>query len=389
VGVVQFEQFEVHVVPKYVGGNLGILRMLDYTRGIDALKRAPAVRELAMEGESLLDLIAMLLAEEATRLVRDGLLDDYITREEDLTTVRGRLLVREQVLRRFGRLDRLDCRFDELDADIPENQLVGAALLAARRCCSQVALREKVARLHSMFAAVCETPEGTDLAFEPMAYHRRNEHYRSAHDYARLLLRQLGVQDLYAPAGTRSFAFLIDMNRLFEDFVTRLVAQALPAAGIRVRSQARSGEIVIDESTGRRYALVVPDLLLERGTGPARVRLPVDAKYKLYDNRDLASGDIYQLFFYAFAFDPPGSLGSGRPARCFILFPSLDGATRIDLRIQTSLGARTARVTALGVSVPDALTAIDRGDERELPFVSALRSAVLEPESGLDAVSAA
>lgn len=76
VGVVRFEHFDVEVVPKYAGYNLGLLRMLDYTTGLDALKRAPAVRDLAMDGTSLLDLIGMLLCEEATRLLRDGLLDD-------------------------------------------------------------------------------------------------------------------------------------------------------------------------------------------------------------------------------------------------------------------------------------------------------------------------
>ena len=42
--------------------------------------------------------------------------------------LRGRLMMREQYLRRFGRIDVLECRFDDYDADIPENQLLAAAL---------------------------------------------------------------------------------------------------------------------------------------------------------------------------------------------------------------------------------------------------------------------
>lgn len=48
--------------------------------------------------------------------------------EDDLPVVRGRLLGDQQVPRRFGRVDRLICRFDEHEQDILENQLLVAAL---------------------------------------------------------------------------------------------------------------------------------------------------------------------------------------------------------------------------------------------------------------------
>ncbi len=382
VGVVRFEHFDVEVVPKYAGYNLGLLRMLDYTTGLDALKRAPAVRDLAMDGTSLLDLIGMLLCEEASRLLRDGLLDDYVTREESLTTLRGRLMVREQVIRRFGQLDRLECRFDELEGDIPENRLVGAGLLAVRRYCGHPLVRERAGRLHSIFVEVCQTTDDSLVPADSIAYHHRNRHYAAGHGYARLLLRQLGVRDLYAPGDGRSFAFMIDMNRLFENFVTQLVTEALARRGVHVGVQRRDRSIVIDESTERAYSAVIPDMLLEPHGSPAQRRLPVDAKYKLYETRGLDPTDIYQLFFYAFAFDSPDDREDGGPARCFILFPSLDGSARIGLRIQTALGARNGKVTALGVSVAEALAAIDVGLESELPFVVELAASVMVSPPG-------
>ena len=49
------------------------------------------------------------------------------------------------------------------------------------------------------------------------------------------------------------------------------------------------------------YAAVIPDILLERPASRSVAR-PVDAKYKLYDERKLDQGDIYQTFFYAWAY---------------------------------------------------------------------------------------
>ena len=72
----------------------------------------------------------MLLIEEVKALIRDGLIRDYHTVDDSVDVLRGRLRVREQFLRRYGQLHRIECSFDEFDGDIPENQMLAAALLA-------------------------------------------------------------------------------------------------------------------------------------------------------------------------------------------------------------------------------------------------------------------
>src|SRR3954470_18245602 len=42
VGVVRFSGLDVHVVPKFVGGSLRVLRMLEYAAGIRMMRRLPA-----------------------------------------------------------------------------------------------------------------------------------------------------------------------------------------------------------------------------------------------------------------------------------------------------------------------------------------------------------
>ena len=74
---------------------------------------------------------------------------------------------------------------------------------------------------------------------EELDYNRRNDHYRPGHVIARMFLRNLAVNDLYSPGTGESFAFLIDMNKLFEDFVTQLLVRAFAGTDVRVRPQAR------------------------------------------------------------------------------------------------------------------------------------------------------
>jgi len=151
IGVVRFDSFEVTVVPKVAGGNLGVLHMLEYASGFRALEPLESERSLAVAKRGRLpDLIGLLLADATRLLVRDGLLSDYVTREETLTTLRGRLRVDDQVRRRFLQVDRLECRFDEHETDIVENRLLAAALAIARRVCVDDGVRRSVGRYHSI-----------------------------------------------------------------------------------------------------------------------------------------------------------------------------------------------------------------------------------------------
>ena len=102
VGVVRLSCVAIQVRPKYAGNELGVLQMLRYAGGYQSMRRLSAQRSLAHGGSDLLDLICLLLAEEAALLLRDGALHDYSEEEDSLTTLRGSLRLREQVTRRFG-----------------------------------------------------------------------------------------------------------------------------------------------------------------------------------------------------------------------------------------------------------------------------------------------
>jgi hypothetical protein len=59
--------------PKLSGGNLGVLQMVDYASGLDALKRIEGNRDLGAGGASMLDLVCVLLVEASQAVLRQGL----------------------------------------------------------------------------------------------------------------------------------------------------------------------------------------------------------------------------------------------------------------------------------------------------------------------------
>ena len=309
VGVVRLPTVEIRAVPKVTGDLLGLVRLLEYTSGLDALTRLHDGATLEASGDSLLELFVLLFVEASERVLRRGLLSDYVEREDDLPIVRGRILGDRQMLERFGQLDRIICRYDELEHDVVENQLLTAALRVASPRVTSVGLQRRISRLRDVLEPICDADQ-LDLASArtTVTYNRLNGHYETAHQLGWLLFDALGIDDLFTPGDARSFSFLLNMNQLFERFVTRVVEQILPVAQYRVTSQVPFKSVVWNVSSQRPYTNIIPDVVVER-RGESNYRVAIDAKYKLYDERGFDQGDIYQTFLYAFALGATASGG--------------------------------------------------------------------------------
>jgi 5-methylcytosine-specific restriction enzyme subunit McrC len=369
-GFLRFPSFDISITPKLAGDNMGLVEMIAFTTGLDALKSNSAVRTLDVRGANLLDLICRLFVDACSSLLRRGLRSDYVTHEEQLGTVRGRLLADKQVLTRFGLIDKLECRFDEHETDITDNQLLTATLDIAAHRAENTTVRRDATVLATQFSEFCDPSDlNFALARAAIAYDRLNDHYRAAHQLAWLILDGLGIDDVYASGPTESFAFLIDMDLLFERFIYELVVRILDHQTFRVSYQQSTRSIIRDATTGKSYAAIRPDVVV---THRARnTRVAVDAKYKKYDEKHVAGDDISQSFLYAYAF------GSTHAARAVLLYPATIGAGRaLELEVRKGDGLSAARISAIGLHVPTVLSELQAATIG--PTSSALRGSIQE-----------
>jgi 5-methylcytosine-specific restriction endonuclease McrBC regulatory subunit McrC len=104
----------------------------------------------------MLDLVCLLLVEATQAVLRQGLVRDYTVHEEPIGALRGRLRVEEQIRRHYGQVDVLECRFDEHEADVLENQVLLAGLAVARRVTAKPEVRARATRLAIALAEVCQ-----------------------------------------------------------------------------------------------------------------------------------------------------------------------------------------------------------------------------------------
>ncbi len=358
------------MVPKLVGDPLRVLKMLEYSGGVRLLAHLPVERPLPEHGSDLFELIVMLLAEETRLLIRDGLIRDYRSVDDALVVMRGRLRIREQFLERYGSLHRLECQFDEYDGDIPENQLLAAALSAASARVRDTGLKAESYVLTHMLAGICE-PSTRDAAWyrRRIHYGRRNGRYRSAHTLATLVLDGLALADLFGQTSESVSAFMLNMNDVFERFVSRLVADSLAGSGLRVSTQESFGSVITDEISGHSYTRIRPDLVIAEIDSGRTV--PIDIKYKLYDRKKFSPADIYQTFLYAYALSTDAEY-----PRAGLIYPATRLVEGPGLRVNRAAGSGLAHICGAGLDVPFALDAIGSADEKALRanIVSAIRT---------------
>ena len=279
---------------------------------MDAFELREGERFHFAEAETLPDAMALSLWVAARRAFERGLLHGYRTEEESLYTVRGRIRMGDQIRRRFSMPFPVEVRYDEFTEDIVANRLVKAAAwqLGRMRLRSPKArdgLREVAARLGnvSLVEFAHDVPE--------VRFDRLNERYREVVTLSRLVLRRRLFES--GRGGVSAPGFHMDMNVVFQRFVTRALREALGVSDRTLRSDAELGG-------GHRISLaedgrirLKPDL--SWWDGP-RCTFVGDAKYK-HIKTNVPNADLYQLLAYATALDLPGGLliyakGERRPA---------------------------------------------------------------------------
>lgn len=248
-------------------------------------------RELATFApyDEMIDAVASYFADTVDDVVRRGLFRAYMERDENLPIVRGRIMFAEDVRLNFALRHRTYCRYSELTWDIPENQVLRQVTQALSNWpFRRSEVQTRLARIAAGLAELSYSSLTVD-DLDRFTYHRHNEHYRRPHALCRLFLESASLSE--HSGGVRFQTFLLDMNQLFESFISQAVEDRLEPS-FRVAAQIRTS---LD--TGGAIP-IRPDLLVSRGNEDLLV---ADCKFKRLGEDEFKNHDHYQLLAYCTA----------------------------------------------------------------------------------------
>jgi 5-methylcytosine-specific restriction enzyme subunit McrC len=294
VGSVRTPTVQLEVRPKDRLGLSRLLFLLSYAGGQGFRDDSVA----AVEHPDLWSALAESLAQLAERALSRGVLQGYLTVDESLRTVKGRIRISDQISRRPGMLVPLEVSYDEFTEDIAENRILRAAL---ERMGQVPRVRPEVLsrlrQLKGKLDAVTRLPAGAPLP--PWTPGRMNVRYHSVLRLAGLILRNASAEA--GEGKQQTAAFVVDMGQVFEDFVGAALREAMAAypGETRLQYNALLSEAVHDSDR----LSVRPDAVHLLGGRPV---VAYNAKYKAAADLGASlTADHYQMLAHCTALGVP------------------------------------------------------------------------------------
>jgi 5-methylcytosine-specific restriction enzyme subunit McrC len=294
-----------------------------------------------------INLLALLLVQQAQRLARRGLEKRYLSQIECGTRISGRIALTETIGMLARQSQRVCFEPDELSHNILPNQILKSTLSLLQRSESLAdKLREDTWRASLRLPGVEEIRLTSGL-FNKLTFHRNNRHYRLALEICRLLY------DLCLPDSSRRgeqrvrFVDIPEdetrMNELFEKFVLNFARVHFPAA--RAGSQILRWQGTWAEPDGHFLPRMQTDLTLDF----LDRKVILDCKYYREALKSgmgapkLRPGHLYQLMAYL---QNSAADGHGFPLEGVLLYPT----NGVDLELDYKLLGFPIRIRTLDLS---------------------------------------
>jgi len=278
IGIVRVGDIQIKVMPKFPVNNLFYLLGLH-----DGIKFESDMVNIA-ESRDITDLIFESFLRNATASTSRGLLTGYRRVEGTSKVLHGRILIGEQLKKRYGHIYPVEVAFDEFTENIPENIELNMAITKAMKFGNLTTAQHRDFRhLSRKFSEIDVTKIG-----QHWTKNRHNIHYWNSLVLADLINSGKGFYEELG--GVAVSGFTVDMYRVFEKFLLRELKVRLEKHGGVVETKY----LHLDEENRQRAQI---DIMWRRD---GQIKFIADAKYK--DPESNWESALYQVNTYATAF---------------------------------------------------------------------------------------
>ena len=250
-------------------------------------------------------------------LMRQGLLKSYVVHAEDTSSMRGKLLLKHQMLNDAMRRPKFFCEYDELEYDSIENRVVLQAMTIVERTSKNPHIKMKSMNYAQRLSGVVQKENVRRPERQRMmhSYNRQNARYRQIHGTCETIIERQGIDNIYSGEHSHVVPIFYDMDKEFERFVSNLFDKYYEGPGYvdtQIQEKAWKGE-------GLGSKGMKPDIIIREGR---EVKEIIDVKYK---TKDVTTQDLYQIGFYMHEYGKdnkdPDSI-----KRAFAIMPKYPGA---------------------------------------------------------------
>lgn len=274
---------------------------------------------------NLVDLLAKVLINSTRLILKKGIEKSYITVENDIPGIKGKMLVSDTIKRNTLYRNSTACRFDEFSPDVLMNRILVTTLRKLLNTRSlDPGLRKDIRNILSMFPEISSI-EITGSVFRCIRYNRNNKFYRFVLNICEL------INDSLLPSEQRGEWYFSDftrdevkMHRLFESFVFNFFRIEFRGY-YKVRRESIAWQLTFSDPVHETYIPgMMTDITLENETG----KIIIDTKYyhetlaERFERKKVKSANLYQLFSYLL--NQENGSEKCRKATGVLLYPQVD-----------------------------------------------------------------
>lgn len=320
VGVTRLGRRTIQVLPKIYQPNdvvsqqqrareatHNLLCMLEYAGQLPV--REHALAPLLQRDLDWFEILTRLFASHLTQEWQRGAYRGYQVIEDELPVLKGKWCLADQI-RRPERKHIFAVAYDEFTSDNRLNRVFRFVVERLWHLTRDAETRQQFYVLRQWLEEVTLLPKVTVADASPTLLTRLNQRFEPLLNLARLFLDNSALQ--LAAGDLRTFAFVFDMNQLFESFVVNFIRRhrhkILPTAlqECELLPQSRGAPFYLARRDRKSVFRLKPDLAFHDGN---QFSLLMDAKYKQLNKADIKLGvsqsDFYQMHAYLYRYHCP------------------------------------------------------------------------------------
>ena len=287
VGVMQFDKFILDVKPKFVKfKNFG--RLLDFANNIPSEQFDDEVRFDEKFDHPIEPVIGSFLG-SVEKLIRQGIYKSYVEHQDDVSFLRGKLIMKNQILNDVKFNMKFNCEFDEFTSNNLENQIIRFTLERCKFMTKFPHRKKLIEKLIGRLDSQIELKSSIIANdFRKIAYTRLNARYETPHKLAKLILQNIGLQSFHYQRTKFIVPFFVNMWDIWEKFLGNLFDNYYDDS-VTVRQKDPHSAWLIH---GKRHT-IEPDYVLSKN---GKILTVADAKY-MHEIK-VGGKEMYQIAFY-------------------------------------------------------------------------------------------
>lgn len=298
VGVIQTKDgTTIEILPKIKNATIEKSKEI-LIKMLKTLKNSPfknlSVANLKSSKIPLFEIFISMFLEELTVLVRNGIKSDYISKEENLKFLKGKLKISEQIKYNTIHKERFFIQYEEFISNRVENRLIKTTLQFLYNKSKLNKNQQRIREFLFVFDEI-EISHNIKTDFSKIKLNRQMKDYEQVLLWCKTFL----FENSFSPykGNDIAFALLFDMNLLFESFVYSYLKKSSNFQDIK--SQDRTHHLAYENGIGR--FRLKPDIVINGG------KIIADTKWKILSEDKAYNGvlqdDMYQLYAYGTKYD--------------------------------------------------------------------------------------